>query len=172
MSVTIVKSVPSTNFVEFKNIADKKKEITDGDIEAIILSSNREKTGPWSLIDLEIGTKMGEGAIAKLTLNHAERGDLTAEIKADGPVEATFQALSELSAIKLVLTKFDIKSVSEGDDAQLTDIATNILKNEEERKKIYDQIFDERTLVVYKENFKLTEKNVTYEEFVKLASVK
>ena len=60
----------------------------------------------------------------------------------------------------------------EGDDKQLTDIATNILKNEEERKKIYDQIFDERTLAVYKENFKLTEKSVSYDEFVKLASRK
>ena len=60
----------------------------------------------------------------------------------------------------------------EGDDKQLTDIATNILKNEEERKKVYDQIFDERTLEVYKENFKLTEKSVSYDEFVKLASEK
>ena len=60
----------------------------------------------------------------------------------------------------------------EGDDKQLTDIATNILKNEEERKKVYDQIFDERTLAVYKENFKLTEKSVSYDEFVKLASRK
>jgi len=60
----------------------------------------------------------------------------------------------------------------EGDDKQLTDIATNIIKNEEERKKVYDQIFDERTLVVYKENFKLTEKSVSYDEFVKLASGK
>jgi trigger factor len=60
----------------------------------------------------------------------------------------------------------------EGDDAQLVDIATNILKNEEERKKVYDQIFDERTLVVYKENFKLTEKSISYDEFVKLASGK
>jgi trigger factor len=60
----------------------------------------------------------------------------------------------------------------EGDDKQLTDIAANILKNEEERKKVYDQIFDERTLVVYKENFKLTEKSISYDEFVKLASGK
>ena len=60
----------------------------------------------------------------------------------------------------------------EADDKQLTDIATNILKNEEERKKVYDQIFDERTLAVYKENFKLTEKSVSYDEFVKLASGK
>ncbi len=58
----------------------------------------------------------------------------------------------------------------EGDDAQLTDIATNILKNEEERKKVYDKIFDERTLAIYKENFKLTEKSISYDDFVKLAS--
>jgi len=61
---------------------------------------------------------------------------------------------------------------AEGDDKQLTDIATNILKNEEERKKIYDQIFDVRTLAVYKENFKLKEKSITYDDFVKLASEK
>jgi len=60
----------------------------------------------------------------------------------------------------------------DGDDAQLTDIATGILKNEEEKKKIYDQIFDERTLAVYKENFKLTEKSISYDDFVKLASAK
>jgi len=60
----------------------------------------------------------------------------------------------------------------EGNDAQLTDIATNILKNEEERKKVYDKIFDERTLAVYKENFKLTEKSISYDDFVKLASEK
>jgi trigger factor len=73
---------------------------------------------------------------------------------------------------KLIGSQMKQYGQPEGDDAQLTDIATNILKNEEERKKIYDQIFDERTLVVYKENFKLTEKNVTYDEFVKLASRK
>jgi trigger factor len=73
---------------------------------------------------------------------------------------------------KLIGSQMKQYGQPESDDAQLTDIATNILKNEEERKKIYDQIFDERTLVVYKENFKLTEKNVTYDEFVKLASGK
>tara|TARA_B110000305_G_scaffold230734_1_gene283313 strand:- start:61 stop:1413 length:1353 start_codon:yes stop_codon:yes gene_type:complete len=75
-------------------------------------------------------------------------------------------------AKKLISSQMKQYGQPESDDAQLTDIATNILKNEEERKKIYDQIFDERTLVVYKENFKLTEKNISYDEFVKLASVK
>ena len=61
---------------------------------------------------------------------------------------------------------------AETDDKKLTDIANNILKNEKERKKVYDQIFDQRTLIVYKQKFKLTKKSVTYDEFVKLASEK
>ena len=60
----------------------------------------------------------------------------------------------------------------ENDDKQLTEIANNILKNEEEKKKIYNQIFDERTLIVYKQNFKLNEKSISYDDFVKLASEK
>ena len=61
---------------------------------------------------------------------------------------------------------------TEPDDKQLIDIANNILKNEDEKKKLYDQIFDKRTLVVYKENFKLNEKSISYNDFVKLASEK
>ena len=73
---------------------------------------------------------------------------------------------------KLVVMQMKQYGQVEGDDKQLTDIANNILKNEEEKKKVYDQIFDQRTLVVYKENFKLKEKSITYDDFVKLASEK
>ena len=34
----------------------------------------------------------------------------------------------------------------EGDDKQLIDIANNVLKNEKEKKKIYDHLYDEKTL--------------------------
>tara|TARA_B100001758_G_scaffold247959_1_gene269201 strand:- start:26856 stop:28208 length:1353 start_codon:yes stop_codon:yes gene_type:complete len=73
---------------------------------------------------------------------------------------------------KIIAMQMKQYGQSEGDDKQLTDIANSILKKEEERKKVHDQLFDERTLAVYKENFKITEKTVTYDEFVKLASEK
>ena len=75
-------------------------------------------------------------------------------------------------AKKLIGAQMKQYGQPQGDDSQLTDIANNILKNEEEKKKIYDQIFDERTLTVYKENFKLKEKSISYDDFVKLASEK
>ena len=73
---------------------------------------------------------------------------------------------------RLVAMQMKQYGQAQGDDKQLTDIANNILKNEEEKKKVYEQIFDQRTLVVYKENFKLKEKSITYDDFVKLASEK
>ena len=56
------------------------------------------------------------------------------------------------------------------DDEKLAEIADSILKKEEERKKIIDQIYDQKSLVVYKANFKLTDKDISYDDFVKLAS--
>ncbi|MEE2953620.1 MAG: trigger factor [Bacteroidota bacterium] len=55
---------------------------------------------------------------------------------------------------------------------KLIDIAKNVLKNKDERKKINEQIFDRKTFSVYKENFKIREKNIAYNDFIKLASEK
>ncbi len=61
---------------------------------------------------------------------------------------------------------------SSTDDKQIIDISENILKNEEERKKISNQLFDEKTLSIYKESFKLNQKSISYDDFVKLATEK
>ena len=58
------------------------------------------------------------------------------------------------------------------DEKQILDIAENILKNEDERKKISEQLFDEKTLSIYKKSFKLNEKSISYDDFVKLATEK
>ena len=58
------------------------------------------------------------------------------------------------------------------DEKKVLEIAENILKNEDEKKKISDQLFDEKTLFIYKESFKLNQKSISYDDFVKLASEK
>ena len=55
---------------------------------------------------------------------------------------------------------------------KMNEIVSSILNKEDERKKIYDQLYDVKSLQVYKENFKLTEKAISYDDFVKLASEK
>ena len=73
---------------------------------------------------------------------------------------------------KLVKRQMQQYGQSDPEEKQLIDIAENILKNEEERKKISNQLFDEKTLEIYKELFKLTEKSISYDDFVKLATEK
>ena len=58
------------------------------------------------------------------------------------------------------------------DDEKIDEIAGSILKKEEERKKIIDQLYDQKSLTVYKSNFKLTDKDISYNDFIKLASEK
>ena len=58
------------------------------------------------------------------------------------------------------------------DEKQLMDIVNNVLKNKDEKKKIYDQIYDKQTLDIYKQKFKLNEKTISYDDFVKLAQEK
>ena len=73
---------------------------------------------------------------------------------------------------KLVTTQMRQYGQLDSNIDQLEDIAQNILKNQEEKKKIYDQIFDQKTLSIYKENFKLNKKSISYNDFIKLATEK
>jgi trigger factor len=57
-------------------------------------------------------------------------------------------------------------------DDMLNQFAQNFLQKEEEVRKVYDQLMDERLNAYYKENVKLQEKEVTFDEFVKLATTK
>ena len=57
-------------------------------------------------------------------------------------------------------------------DKELNDISQNIMKNEDEKKKIIDQLYDKKTLDHYKKSFTLKSKKISYDDFVKLATEK
>jgi len=58
--------------------------------------------------------------------------------------------------------------VFEGDELQ--NIVQRVLSNEEEAKRISDQIFEEKLKTYFLENFKIQNKEVSYDEFIKLAT--
>ncbi len=70
----------------------------------------------------------------------------------------------------LIIQNFTQYGQPAPEDKKLDEIAAQVLGNEEERKKVYNQLYDEKSLTLYKEKFKLNEKTVTYDEFAKLAS--
>ena len=57
-------------------------------------------------------------------------------------------------------------------DSDANEKGMSLIKNDKERDKIYHQVIDEKSLVVYKENFKIIHKKISYDDFVKLASEK
>ena len=58
------------------------------------------------------------------------------------------------------------------EEDQLTEMASNLLKDKEQGKKVYEMLFDEKLTALFKSSFKLKEKEVTFDEFVKLATEK
>ncbi len=84
----------------------------------------------------------------------------------DNKLEVNFEDLKAFSheKIKEQMAQFGQMNPSE---KELDDIASRILSNEDEVKRLSEQLMNEKLLDFYKENMKFEEKEVTYDEFVK-----
>jgi 2-isopropylmalate synthase len=105
-------------FDEFKKLADRKKELFDGDIEAIIMNAGETRPGPWSMAELQISSGTGSIAGAAVRLTHIDGETVDEAAVGDGPVEAAFHALERAAGFSMNLKNFEVRSVSVGDDAQ------------------------------------------------------
>ncbi|MGO9804259.1 MAG: 2-isopropylmalate synthase [Steroidobacteraceae bacterium] len=105
-------------FEDFKALADRKKELYDGDIEALILRAEGAAAGPWTLTELTTEARSSGAARALVVLTHADGRSVEQSAQGDGPVDAAFKAIEAATGIRVVLRKFEVKAVSEGEDAQ------------------------------------------------------
>ena len=105
-------------FEDFKSLADKKKELFDGDIEALVLKAEFGQSGPWHLESLHAVSDTGGIASARVGLRHADGRVVSQESHGDGPVDAAFKAIEAATSINVTLRKFEVRSVSMGEDAQ------------------------------------------------------
>jgi len=105
-------------FEEFKKLADRKKELFDADIEAIIMNAEGDRRGPWTME--ELNTTAGTAALAtgSVRLNHEDGHTVDEAAVGDGPVEAAFKAIERATGIEMELKNFEVRSVTVGDDAQ------------------------------------------------------
>lgn len=105
-------------FIEFKALADKKKELFDGDIEALVLRAEGTDTGPWTLAALRTSSEVDGGGKATIALLHSDGTRLERSASGDGPVDAAFKAIEDATGIRPALQKFELRSLTEGEDAQ------------------------------------------------------
>lgn len=109
-------------FREFKALADKKKEVLDVDLEALLVDHTRDLQGPWKLAAMHCSSGTESKPIASVRLQH-ENGKVAEEASVgDGPVDATFKAI--LRAVQLPeastahLSDYGVRSLTLGEDAQ------------------------------------------------------
>ena len=104
-------------FAAFKELADKKKEITDKDIESLIAEERRTVSETYHLDRLQV--TCGDRGIptAAIRLIGPDGQALADAALGTGPVDAVYKAINRLVGVPNVLTEFTVKSVTEGIDA-------------------------------------------------------
>ncbi len=105
-------------FDDFKELADRKKELFDGDIEAIIMNVGDTTPGPWHIEELLISAGSASIASAAVKLCHADGRQANEAAVGDGPVEAAFKAIERCVGFNMKLRNFEVRSVTMGEDAQ------------------------------------------------------
>ncbi len=105
-------------FQAFKKLADQKKDLYDGDIEAIIMNVDSASAGPWILKSLSVQTNSGQPATAMVMLVNEDGTEVNETASGDGPVAAAFMALEKVTGVALILKRFELHSASMGEDAQ------------------------------------------------------
>src|SRR5262249_29659668 len=105
-------------FEEFKILADKKKEIYDADIAALIDQRIHDVSELWSIVSYDVSAGTGKTPSVTLTLRHGS--DEVSEQLAcgDGPVDAIFLAIEKLTQVTVACRDFRVQAVTVGKDAQ------------------------------------------------------
>ena len=129
-------------FVRFKQLADKKKEVFDEDLVALVddeIARTDQRVRFVSLY-VQCGSKIKPTAELELEVDGVQRRSVS---MGDGPVDATFRAIREIFPHEANLPLFQIHAVTEGTDAQ----AEVTVRLEENGKSVIGQSADTDTLV-------------------------
>lgn len=103
-------------FTRFKDLADKKKNITSSDIEALVLHRQTAVQGSCQLVSHVVNTGHGVPNISCIKL---QRGDEQIEDVAigTGPLDASFKAINRMLQMDVKLESFSLNAVTDGEDA-------------------------------------------------------
>ena len=104
-------------FKRFKEIADKKKQVTALDLEAIVSDEMRERTDSYALgwFEVEAGSRREPEARVGVRLPSGEES--TGRASGDGPVDAIFGAIRDAVHTECELRSYTVSAVTEGEDA-------------------------------------------------------
>lgn len=105
-------------FEAFKLLADKKKEIYDADIEALVRGEMRDTpVVAWELVALHTNAGTGTIPTASVILQHADGHRAQEAAIGDGPIDAVFKAIERITGVSAKVRDYSVRSVTVGEDA-------------------------------------------------------
>lgn len=104
-------------FKRFKEVAEKKKRITDDDIEALITNELFQPKVVWSLKDLQVTCGTLGLSTATVKLLNANNEERVACSVGEGPVDAAYKAVDIVVQAPVTLLEYSMSAVTEGIDA-------------------------------------------------------
>jgi len=105
-------------FQRFKDLADKKSEIFDEDLHALVSQeAGTSSDEVWSLVSMSQGSGTTDKPHASVVLMNKDK-KISAEAKGDGPVDATFKAIESVAKSGAELLLFSVNAVTQGTESQ------------------------------------------------------
>ncbi|MNI69774.1 2-isopropylmalate synthase [compost metagenome] len=109
----------NTAFAKFKDLADKKKEVSDEDILALLEEKLGDTPEIFSLQTIYVTYGNEAVPTANIVINSQETGgQVTAVAEGNGSVDAIYNAIDQATGEEVTLGDYSIKAVSRGKDAQ------------------------------------------------------
>lgn len=105
-------------FGKFKKLADKKTEITDADILALVAGTEIENPEGFHFGDLKFTSNPDETVTAEVTMINAEDEEVDVTANGKGSVEAVYNAIDKFFNQKVRLLSYTMDAVTDGIDSQ------------------------------------------------------
>jgi len=117
-------------FEAFKNLADRKREVSNADLEALMSSQRRTSDVPaiYKLEHVQVSTGNHEVPTATVTLTSPEGDAVTDAATGTGPVDAVYKAINRVIQVPNELIEYRVDAVTEGIDA-IGDVTIRIRKD-------------------------------------------
>jgi 2-isopropylmalate synthase len=104
-------------FKAFKEIADRKKQVTALDLEAIVSDEMRERSDAHELAWFEVEAGSRREPVAKVAVTLPSGEEVVGESGGDGPVDAIFRAIQSATETECELAQYTVEAVTGGEDA-------------------------------------------------------
>jgi 2-isopropylmalate synthase len=105
-------------FSRFKDLADRKHDIYDEDLQMLVLETRSGKEeSKYQLISSHVCSETGETPVASIVLK-ADGEEIRAEASGSGPVDAVFSAIEQATGEKPSLQLYSVNAITSGTDAQ------------------------------------------------------